>query len=68
LKNASAGETVGSGGNNTVRTQWTLTTLGIYHQWTKSLKLVFEGSREQEGIGSGKPAQIDVSGGLMLFF
>jgi len=51
-----------------VATQFTSTTLGIYHQWTKSLKLVFEGTREQEGIGSGAPAQIDISGGFMLFF
>ncbi len=68
LKNASAGETVGSGGNDAVRTQWTLATVGVYHQWTKSLKLVFEGSREQEGIGAAAPAQIDISGGFMLFF
>jgi len=68
LKNASAGETVPSGGNNTVRTQWTSATLGVYHQWTKSLKLVFEGTREQEGIGAAAPAQVDVSGGFMLFF
>ncbi len=68
LKNASAGETVGSGGNDAVRTQWTLATIGVYHQWTKSLKLVFEGSREQEGIGAAAPAQIDISGGFMLFF
>jgi len=51
-----------------VRTQWTMATAGIYHQWTKALKLVFEGSREQEGIGAGKPAQVDISGGFMLFF
>jgi len=68
LKNASAGETVGSGGNDAVRTQWTLATVGVYHQWTKSLKLVFEGSREQEGVGAAAPAQIDISGGFMLFF
>ena len=68
LKNASAGETVPSGGNNTVRTQWTSATLGVYHQWTKSLKLVFEGTREQQGIGPAAPAQVDVSGGFMLFF
>src|SRR5438874_5636617 len=68
LKNASAGETVPSGGNNTVRTQWTSATLGVYHQWTKSLKLVFEGTREQQGIGAAAPAQVDVSGGFMLFF
>src|SRR6059036_248414 len=65
LKNASAGETAASLGNNTVRTQWTSATAGIYHQWTKSLKLVFEGSREQEGIGAAAPAQVDVSGGFM---
>jgi hypothetical protein len=68
LKNASAGETAASGGNDAVRTQWNLATVGIYHQWTRSLKLVFEGSREQEGIGPGRPAQIDISGGFMLFF
>ncbi len=40
---------------------------GIYHQWTKSLKLVFEGT--QEGSTKGvKPKQVDVSGGFMLFF
>src|SRR5437667_685736 len=48
-----------------VATQFTSTTVGIYHQWTKSLKLVFEGTREQEGIGAGSPAQIDISGGFM---
>src|SRR5438552_17157597 len=68
LKNASAGETAASGGNNSVRTQWNLATVGIYHQWTKSLKLVFEGSREQEGIGAAAPAQVDISGGFMLFY
>src|SRR3989442_6839025 len=40
---------------------------GIYHQWTKSLKLVFEGT--QEGTtNAGRAKQIDVSGGFMLFF
>src|SRR5947209_68511 len=40
---------------------------GIYHQWTKSLKLVFEGT--QEGSTKGANAkQVDVSGGFMLFF
>jgi len=29
---------------------------------------VFEGSREQEGIGAAAPAQIDVAAGFMLFF
>lgn len=55
-------------GNTAVRTQWNLATVGIYHQWTKSLKWVLEGSREQEGIGTGSPAQVDVSSGFMLFF
>ena len=35
---------------------------------TKSLKWVLEGSREQQGIGAGAPAQIDVSSGFMLFY
>jgi hypothetical protein len=56
------------GRNSSVVSNWTSTTLGLYHQWTKSLKLVFEGTREQVGNGSGAPSQIDVSGGLMLFF
>ena len=55
-------------GNTAVRTQWNLATVGVYHQWTKSLKWVLEGSREQEGIGAGAPAQIDISTGLMLFY
>ncbi|PYP21156.1 MAG: hypothetical protein DMD53_08280 [Gemmatimonadetes bacterium] len=40
---------------------------GIYHQWTKSLKLVFEGTQEASTKGA-KPKQVDVSGGFMLFF
>ena len=55
-------------GNTAVRTQFNLATIGVYHQWTKSLKWVLEGSREQEGIGAGAPAQIDISTGLMLFY
>jgi hypothetical protein len=51
-----------------VLSNWTSTTLGVYHQWTKSLKLVFEGTREQVGNGSTAPSQVDLSGGLMLFF
>jgi len=49
-------------------------TVGIYHQWTKSLKLVFEGSREinihadQQAVLGGLPNQTDISGGFMLFF
>ncbi len=42
-------------------------TAGIYHQWTKSLKLVFEGT-EEGSTGTGRPKQTDISGGFMLFF
>src|SRR2546422_517645 len=47
-------------------------TAGIYHQWTKSLKLVFEGTQEGTtgqigGLAPGEK-QVDVSGGFMLFF
>src|SRR6266702_4637437 len=55
-------------GNTAVLVNWTSTTVGVYHQWTKSLKLVFEGTREQNGNGTGAPSQVDVSGGFMLFF
>ncbi len=51
-----------------VVSNWASYTAGIYHQWTKSLKLVFEGTREQQGVGTGAPAQVDISGGFMLFF
>jgi hypothetical protein len=67
LVNAGSGETVASGGNSTVRSNVYDYTLGIYHQWTKSLKLVFEGS-EEGSTGLGRPKQTDVSGGFMLFF
>src|SRR2546427_197162 len=40
---------------------------GIYHQWTKSLKLVFEGTQEASTKGA-KPKQVAASGGFMLFF
>src|SRR2546425_994913 len=54
-------------GNNNVRSNLYAFTGGIYHQWTKSLKLVFEGT--QEGTtNAGRAKQIDVSGGFMLFF
>jgi hypothetical protein len=68
LKNNSATVATGGDGNSAVRTQFTLTTIGVYQQWTKSLKWVLEGSREQQGIGGGAPAQIDVSTGFMLFY
>ena len=68
LKNNSTAVASGGDGNEAVRTQFNLATVGVYHQWTKSLKWVLEGSREQEGIGGGAPAQIDVSTGFMLFY
>ena len=47
-------------------------TAGIYHQWTKSLKLVGEVSRERNNIGGiglfAGPNRTDVSAGFMLFF
>ena len=62
-------------GNSAVRSNVYSYTAGIYHQWTKSLKLVFEGTQEgTTGVNIGAtpiPAgtkQIDISGGFMLFF
>jgi hypothetical protein len=67
LKNNQTGD-----GNTAVRSNLYDYTLGIYHQWTKSLKLVFEGSQEGTTgvIGGLAPGtkQTDVSGGFMLFF
>ena len=54
-------------GNTAVRSNVYSYTAGIYHQWTKSLKLVFEGT-EEGSTGPGRPKQIDISGGFMLFF
>ncbi len=54
-------------GNTAVRSNVYSYTLGIYHQWTKSLKLVFEGT-EEGSTAVGRPKQTDVSGGFMLFF
>ena len=68
LKNNSTAVAAGGDGNSAVRTQFNLATVGVYHQWTKSLKWVLEGSREQQGIGGAAPAQVDVSSGFMLFF
>ncbi len=52
-----------------------LYTVGVYHQWTKSLKLVFEGSREVNSlVGTnevvlGSPLnRTDISAGFMLFY
>src|SRR5438876_4648609 len=63
LKNNSATVAAGGDGNEAVRSNLYSYTAGVYHQWTKSLKWVIEGSREQQGIGAGAPAQIDVSSG-----
>src|SRR2546422_512262 len=67
LKNNQTGD-----GNTAVRSNLYDYTFGIYHQWTKSLKLVFEGSQEGTtgvfgGLAPGTK-QTDVSGGVMLFF
>jgi len=51
-------------------------TVGWYRQWTRSLKLVVEGTREVNDLGgaisepssAGGPNRTVVSGGLMLFF
>jgi hypothetical protein len=55
-----------------------LYTVGVYHQWTKSLKLVAEGSREVNtyvgpetilpAIGVGPLNRTDISAGFMLFY
>jgi hypothetical protein len=54
-------------GNSAVRANVYSYTAGIYHQWTKSLKLVFEGT-EEGSTGVGRPKQIDLAGGFMLFY
>src|SRR5205807_1604842 len=67
LKNNQTGD-----GNTAVRSNLYSYTFGVYHQWTKSLKLVFEGTQEgTTGIIGGRAPgtkQTDVSGGFMLFF
>ena len=60
-------------GNTAVRSNLYSYTAGIYHQWTKSLKAVLEGTQEGTtgiiGIG-GSPGvkMINISGGFMLFY
>jgi hypothetical protein len=67
LKRASSSE--GAAANNSaVLTQWNSVTAGIYHQWTKSVKLVFEATDERVGAGASNLKQFDLSGGFMLFF
>jgi hypothetical protein len=64
-------------GNTNVRSNNYAYTLGLYHQWTKSLKLVLEGTEEGTTgntlgpILAGLPPgakQIDIGAGFMLFF
>jgi hypothetical protein len=54
-------------GNKNVRSNLYSYTAGIYHQWTKALKFVLEGT-EEGSTGTGRPKQTDVSAGLMLFY
>jgi hypothetical protein len=70
LRNASSGEAGGpNGGPNTLRTQLTSYTAGLYHQWTKSMKLTVEVTKEhQQGTFTPRASQLDLSGGIMLFF
>jgi hypothetical protein len=64
-------------GNGNVRSNNYAYTVGIYHQWTKSLKFVLEGTEEGTTgnslgpIFAGLPhgaKQTDVGAGFMLFF
>src|SRR2546422_5878125 len=62
-------------GNKAVRSNLYSYTAGIYHQWTKSLRFVLEGTEEGStgqslGPGSLVPGskQTDVSAGFMLFY
>ncbi len=54
--------------------QFSSWTVGFYRQWTRSLKLVVEGTREVNDLGGGisapgaGPNRTDISAGLMLFF
>src|SRR6266705_1395600 len=72
LKNNETAVASGGDGNKNVRSNFYAYTAGIYHQWTKSLKLVFEGTQEgTTGVAGGlapHSKQVDVSGGFMLFF
>jgi hypothetical protein len=70
LRNASSGEAGGAnGGPSALRTQLTSYTAGLYHQWTKSMKLTVEVTKEhQQGIFTPRASQLDLSAGIMLFF
>jgi hypothetical protein len=59
-------------GNSAVRSNLYSYTAGIYHQWTRSLKFVLEGTEEGTtgqigGLAAGSK-QTDVAAGLMLFY
>jgi len=59
-------------GNEAVRSNLYSYTAGVYHQWTKSLKFVLEGTEEGTTgqIGGLAPGtkQIDLAAGFMLFY
>jgi len=63
-------------GNSNVRSNLYSYTAGIYHQWTKSLKFVVEGTQEgttgeTAGLFAGLPPgtkQTDIAAGFMLFY
>jgi len=54
-------------GNTAVISNLYSYTVGVYHQWTKSLKFVLEGTEEGTNTG-GSAKQTDISAGFMLFF
>jgi hypothetical protein len=59
----------GTGGDVTdaLLSELQMFTGGVYYQWTKSLKVVGEVSRERNDLAGGAN-RTDVSGGFMLFF
>jgi hypothetical protein len=59
----------GAGGDVTdaLLSELQMFTGGVYYQWTRSLKLVGEVSRERNDLAGGAN-RTDVSGGFMLFF
>ena len=68
--------TDGDGNENVVSNNYAYT-VGVYHQWTKSLKFVLEGTEEGTTGNSAGPIntprpdgarQTDVAAGFMLFF
>ena len=54
-------------GNTAVISNLYSYTVGVYHQWTKSLKFVLEGTEEGTNTG-GSAKQTDISAGFMLFY